>query len=38
MAELADASIVHFRDQAPDFGIDRKYFLFLFVLHLISNL
>jgi hypothetical protein len=38
VAELANASVVHFRDRGSNLGTDRKYFLTLFVSHLIPNL
>jgi hypothetical protein len=29
MAELANVSVIHLRDQGSNLGIDRKYFLIL---------
>jgi hypothetical protein len=38
MAELANASVAHTKDQGSNLGIDRKYFLILFVPQLNSNM
>ncbi len=38
VVELANESVVHPRDLGSNLGIDRKYFLILFVLHLNSSL
>ncbi len=38
MAELANASVVHLRDQGSNLSTDGKYFLILFVSHLNPNL
>jgi hypothetical protein len=37
MAELASASVAHPIDPDSNLGIDRTYFLFLFVYHLNSS-
>jgi hypothetical protein len=38
MAELANASVVYSGDPGSNLGMDRKYFLILFVLYVNSNL
>jgi hypothetical protein len=38
MAELANTSVVHLADAGSNLGINRKYFLILFLSHSNSNL
>jgi hypothetical protein len=38
VAELANASVANSLDLGSNLGMDRKYYLFIFVSHLTSNL